>query len=68
MKPLCYMTKKSKQKFKYLENEKSFWGEIKNIFFVFKGISVVKNCLRPESAPLIYTKSLAEYKFTTFKI
>ena len=24
------MTKKSKQKFKYLENEKSFWDEIKN--------------------------------------
>ena len=26
------MTKKSRQKFKYLENEKSFWGEIKSIF------------------------------------
>ena len=29
------MTKMSRQKFKYLENEKSFWGEIKNIFHHF---------------------------------
>ena len=27
-----YMTKKSRQKFQYLENEKSFWGETKCIF------------------------------------
>ena len=27
----CYMTKKSRQKFKYLENEKSFSGEMKSI-------------------------------------
>ena len=44
------MTKKSKQKFKYLENGKSIRGEIKNIFHRFKGLP--KNCLRPESAPL----------------
>ena len=43
------MTEKSSQKFKYLENEKSFWGEIKSIF---QGLSIAKNCLRPESAPL----------------
>ena len=30
-----YMTKKSRQKLKYLENEKSFWGEIKSIFYYF---------------------------------
>ena len=35
-KPLSYMTKKSRQKFKYLENEKSFWGEIKSIFHLFQ--------------------------------
>ena len=51
-KPLFYMTKISRQKFTYLENEKSFRGEIKSIFVIFKGLSVVKNCLRPESAPL----------------
>ena len=32
IKAFCYVTKKSRQKFKYFENEKSFWGEIKNIF------------------------------------
>ena len=44
------MTKKSRQKHKYLENKKNFWGEIKSIF---KEISNAKNCLRLESAPLI---------------
>ena len=29
------MTKKSRQKFKYVENEKSFQGEIKGIFYHF---------------------------------
>ena len=29
------MTKKSRQKLKYLENEKCFWGEIKSIFHHF---------------------------------
>ena len=29
------MTKKSRQKFKYLENEKSFYDEIKSIFYHF---------------------------------
>ena len=31
IKPFCQMTKKSRQKLKYLENEKSFQREIKNI-------------------------------------
>ena len=35
IKPFWYMNKKSGQKLKYLENEKSFWGEIKNIFHYF---------------------------------
>ena len=30
------MTKKSRQKFYYLENEMSFWGEIKSIFHHFQ--------------------------------
>ena len=46
------MAEKSRQKFKYLENEKSFYGEIKKIFIIFKGLSVAKNCLRSETAPL----------------
>ena len=52
IKPFFYISKYSRQKFKYLENEKSFWGEIKSIFIIFKGLSVPKTCLRPESGPL----------------
>ena len=32
IKSFWYVTKKSQQKLKYFENEKSFWGEIKSIF------------------------------------
>ena len=51
------MTKKSRQKFKHPKNEKSFNGEIKSIFHHFKGLSVAKNCLRAEDAPLKYSVS-----------
>ena len=34
------MTKKSKQKFKYLEIEKRFRDEIKAFFIIFKGLSL----------------------------
>ena len=47
------MTKTSKQNIKYLENKKSFQGEIKKKIIIFKRLSVAKNCLRPESAPLM---------------
>ena len=53
IKPFCYMTKNSRQKLKDLENEKSFWSEINHhLFIIFKGLTVVKNYLRPKSAPL----------------
>ena len=32
IKPFSYMTKKARQKFKYLKSEKSFKDEIKNFF------------------------------------
>ena len=32
IKPFSYMNKKSREKFKYLENEKSFEREIKSVF------------------------------------
>ena len=35
IKPFWYRTKKSSQKLRYLENEKSFWSEIKTIFHHF---------------------------------
>ena len=48
------MTKTPKQKIKYLENEKSFQDEIKSIFFsLVRGFQLPKNCLRPDTAPLI---------------
>ena len=53
IKPFCYMTKKSRQKFKYLENKKSFWGEIKKNFSSLVKSFQLPNCLRPDSAPLI---------------
>ena len=34
------------------ENEKSYWGEIKTIFTIFKELSFAKNCLRPGITPL----------------
>ena len=30
----------------------TFYQLTKNIFIIFQGLSVVENCLRPESAPL----------------
>ena len=36
IKQFCYMTKRSRKKLKYLENKKSFWGEIKSIFHNFE--------------------------------
>ena len=46
------MIENSRNKFKYLENEKRILGEIKSIFHHFKRVSVAKSCLRLESAPL----------------
>ena len=46
------MTKKSRQKHKYLENEENFEVKQKAFFNIFKGLLVAKNCLRPEIAPL----------------
>ena len=51
IKPFRYMTKKSRQKLKHLENEKNFWGEMKRIFHYFQ------RAFRPESAPLSAFKS-----------
>ena len=33
--------------------------KVKSVFVSFKGLSVAKNCLRPESAPLIGLNCLA---------
>ena len=51
-KPFSYMTKKLEQKFKYLQNGKSFLVEIKIVFHHFKAFSAARNFLRTESTPL----------------
>ena len=65
MKPF-YMTKMSRQKFKYPQNEKRFQGEIKSIFHHFSRLSVAKNCLIPEGArlrrPTINKKVIMDYQ------
>ena len=60
-KPFLYITKKSRQKFKYLEKEKSFKGEKEVIFIIFRGLLAAKKCLRLESSPL--NKSTFNYRF-----
>ena len=48
------MTKKSRQKFKYVENEKSFWDEIKSIFQHFcKAIIKVNNFFLEGESPTL---------------
>ena len=48
IKPFSYMTKKSWQNCKCFKKKR-----VKNVFFIiFKGLSVVINCCRPESEPL----------------
>ena len=58
IKPFSYMTKKSRQNIKCLESQKSFYGEIKNIFHHIKKICIKidENCLRPRSELLSFTQ------------
>ena len=46
------MTKNSDQILKHPKNEKSFRGEIKAFFIIFKGLLVARNCLRSEGVRL----------------
>ena len=46
------MTKESRQKLNILRTKKVFDMKQKTFYIIFKGLSVAKNCLRPESAPL----------------
>ena len=55
------MTKKLREKFKYLENKKSFYKKQQTFLIIFKGFSVAKYCLRPESVPLIALYLLQEH-------
>ena len=60
IKPFFYITKKSRQKYKYIKNEKSFYHEIKSIFHHFQRdfIEVNRNkFLKGESPTLSYGKT-----------
>ena len=63
IKPLCYMAKKSRQKLKYLENEKSV--KYKVFFIIFRGLSSAKKFLRLENAPLKLQLIILSYKCRT---
>ena len=52
IKTFCYMTKKSRQKLNILKTKRAFEVKKKAFFIIFKGLSVAKNCLRSESAPI----------------
>ena len=64
------MTKKSRQKFKYLEYEESFLGETKIIFHHFKGLSlkqikyfswkVSSELNLPQKAPSVFVTKSAD--------
>ena len=59
------MKKKSTQKLKYLDNEKSFWNEIKSIF---KGLWIPKYSFIPECVPLCnYTKCFLFHLKSSFR-
>ena len=73
VKLFCYMTRKSRQKFKYIENEKSFWGGIKSIFRHFeKALSCQKLSQTWECAlksfARIWTGTLVTYHVSRTKI
>ena len=46
VKSFSNLSKKSRQKSKYHENEKSFEGEVKKFFFSIERVSVAKNSPR----------------------
>ena len=52
VKPLLYMTKKSRKIWNILGTKRAFKVKPKAFFIIFKGLSVPKYCLRPEVALL----------------
>ena len=63
------MTKETRQKLKYLESKKSFWGEIKGIFHHFKGF-LVAQIFSDLSVPLKWYLAYiwSKEKFITIKV
>ena len=63
------MPKKSRQKFKYLENEKSFWNEIKSIFHHFWRaiIEVIKKIFLEGESPTLNNTESELKKWVAYK-
>ena len=54
--PFFYITKKSGEK--YISRRKRVFNMKKKAFgIIFKGLLIVRNCLRPESGPLMFIKA-----------
>ena len=52
IKPFSYVTKNSDQKSNIIRTEGTFNMEYKAFFTIFKGLSFLRNCLRPKGGPL----------------
>ena len=52
------MTKSQDKNLKILRTKRAFKVKEKAFFIIFKGLSVAKNCLRPESVPLTQFSNL----------
>ena len=51
IKPFSYITKKSGQNVNVSRKKIAFNMKNKGFFIIFKGLSIVRKCLRPESGP-----------------
>ena len=51
IKPFSYITKKSGQNLNVSRKKIAFNMKNKGFFIIFKGLSIVRKCLRPESGP-----------------
>ena len=62
IKPFFYINKKSRQKLNILRTKRAFKTKYKAFFTFFKGLSVAKNRLRSESAPLAKMREMRSFK------
>ena len=54
IKLILYLVKKSRENINISKTRKAFKIKRKTFVIIFKGLSVVRNCLRPESGPIIH--------------
>ena len=59
-------TMKSDKNLNILKRKRAFKVKLKAFFIIFKGLSVAKNCLSPESAPLTFVSCKNRQKMKSF--